>query len=149
MSAVASAAILLLALGGFALAATRGRLDRAEDRLEATQARDRLNDHDAGTLRSLLLVNTTSDQPRKHLRQGLEVCEKTLSLYGVLEGRRIEDHADWARLTERERRRLAEQTQELLLLLAGARVRLAPGDRDGLRQAPSLLESAPRLPGVP
>src|SRR5262249_35656361 len=76
MSAVAGAAILLLTLGGFALAATRGRLDQAEDRLEAKQARDRSRDHDEGTLRSLLLVNTFSDQPQVHLRQGLEVCEK-------------------------------------------------------------------------
>jgi tetratricopeptide (TPR) repeat protein len=149
VSAVTSAAIVLLALGGFALAATRGRLGRAEDRLEATQARDRFRDHDAGTLRSLLLVNTTSDQPHEHLRQGLQVCEQTLKLYAVLDGGRLKDHPDWARLTETERRRLAEQTQELLLLLAGARVRLAPGDRDVLRQALSLLESAERLPGLP
>ncbi|HKB37977.1 MAG TPA: tetratricopeptide repeat protein [Gemmataceae bacterium] len=149
VSAVATAAMLLLTLCGFALAGTRGRLVTAEDRLEAKQARDRLRDHDAGTLRSLLLVNTTTDRPHEHLRQGLRSCEDTLAIYGVLNGQRLEHHQDWARLDEAERRRIAEQTQELLLLLAGARVRLTPGDREVLRQALSLLDAAEALPGLP
>src|SRR5262245_26542987 len=149
VSAVTCAATLLLALSGLALAGTRDRLVTAADRLEATPARDRLRDHDAGTLRSLLLVNTTGDRPHEHLRQGLQTCEKTLALYGVLNGGRLEQHPDWARLDEAERRRLAEQTQELLLLLAGARVRLTPGDREVLRQALSLLDAAEALPGLP
>src|SRR5207253_1298084 len=81
------------------------------------------------------LLHPVSEQAQEHLGQGLQVCEQTLALDGVLEGRRIEEHPDWARLTEAERRRLAEQTQELLLWLAGIRVRRAPGDRDVLQQA--------------
>jgi tetratricopeptide (TPR) repeat protein len=149
VTAVATAAALLLSLGGFALAGAQGRLSRTQARLETTQARDRLAAHEAGTLRAVLLVHTANDRLHEHLRQGLRVCEETLDLYGVLDGGRLDGHPDWRLLGADERRRVAEQTQELLLLLAGARARLAPGDQETLRQALGLLDLAGALPGLP
>src|SRR5262249_14129525 len=60
-------------------------------------------------------------------QQGLDLCEKTLGLYGVLEHDNWEDNPDWQRLNPEDRRQLAEGTRELLLLLAGGRVRKARG----------------------
>ncbi len=147
-AAVAGAAAVLLALAGVALVATRDRLSDVSGRLSEKQARERLRDHEAKALRALLLVNTTSDRLYEHLPQGRQACEEALGLYDTLNGRRLEEHPDWARLDGGERRRLAERTQELLLLLAGARARLVPAPA-GLRQALALLDLAESLPGLP
>ena len=104
---------------------------RGQHRLGAAQARERKRAHDAGTVRALCLVNTTLGR-QDHLRQGIAVCEQTLALYHPPDGRPCEEHPDWTRLAPAERRQLAEDRRELLLLLAGARVRLARGDRPTL-----------------
>jgi tetratricopeptide (TPR) repeat protein len=57
-------------------------------------------------------------------------------------------HPDWARLGPEERRRVAEDRRELLLLSAGARVQLAPGDRTALRDALARLDRAEAIPGL-
>ena len=51
-------------------------------------------------------------------------------------------------LTPEERRRLAEDHRELLLLLAGARVRLARGDQPTLVHSLALLDEADAIPGL-
>jgi eukaryotic-like serine/threonine-protein kinase len=146
--AAACVAALLLGLCGLALAGVRGRLTRVEDTLADTQSHERFRAHEEQTLQALLLCNTTSDQGPEQLAEGLRACERALGLYGVLEGGTLERHPDWARLNPSERLRLAEDTQELLLLLAGARVRQSPGDRQVLHQALSLLDRAETLPGL-
>jgi tetratricopeptide (TPR) repeat protein len=92
-------------------------------------------------------VNTTADL-EDHLQQGLDVCEKTLGLYGVLEHANWQEHPDWQRLDLDERRQLAEETRELLLLLAGGRVRRAPGDKGVVREALALLDRADAIQGL-
>ena len=76
------------------------------------------------------------------MRQGISVCEHTLALYQLPDGQPCDHHPDWTRLGPAERRQLAEDRRELMLLLAGARVRLARGDRRTLEQALALLDEA-------
>ncbi len=53
-----------------------------------------------------------------------------------------------ANLAAEDRRQLAEDRRELLLLLAGARVRLARGDRPTLVHSLALLDEAEAIPGL-
>ena len=56
--------------------------------------------------------------------EGRSVCEATLSMFGVLDDTKDWQRGkDWLRLDSDDRRRLAEDTRELLMLLAWARVR--------------------------
>jgi serine/threonine protein kinase/Flp pilus assembly protein TadD len=137
---VAAAAALLLVFAGVALAGVR-------ELLAVSQAHDRCREYEEGTLRALCLVNTTTDS-EDHLQQGLEVCEQTLSLYDVLGREDWQSHSDWQRLDPVKRKHLAEDTRELLLLLAGARVRQSPGDETALREALALLERARAIEGL-
>jgi eukaryotic-like serine/threonine-protein kinase len=137
---VAAAAALILFAFGSALSVAR-------DRLGTAQARDRLRTHEQGAIQAHCLVNTVLDL-QDHLRQGVAVCEKTIGLYAVPRGMRWEGHPDLARLGADERRKLAEDHRELLMLLAAARVRLAPGDPAVRRQALALLDQAEEIPGL-
>jgi tetratricopeptide (TPR) repeat protein len=96
----------------------------------------------------LFLVNTT-DEYRDHVSQGLRVCRETLELYEVLDRDDWQQHPDWQRLPPADQARLAEDTRELLLLLAGARVRLARGDAAALEEALALLDRAEAIPDLP
>jgi serine/threonine protein kinase len=145
---VAAAAVVLLAASGAALAGVRQHLLNARAQLAAVQAEERKRAYEAGTVRALCLVNTTTEV-QDHLRQGLAVCEETLGLYGVLDRDDWQEHPDWQRLGADERRRLAEDTRELLLLLAWARVRTAPEDREAARRALALLDRAEGIDGLP
>src|SRR5262249_18781708 len=106
-----------------------------------SQAQDRRRAYEAGTLRSLCLLNTRTAL-EDHLQQGMEVCEKTLELYGVLEREDWQRHPDWQRLALEERRQPAEGPRERLVLLAGARVRKAPQDEAALHEALAFLDRA-------
>ena len=141
MSAVA---LITLAM---AFAGVRRHLDNTRDRLGAFQSRDRLAAHDAGTVEALTLVNTVIER-EDLLRQGLAVCERTLALYDPPLGPARGAHPDWARLSPDEQRRVAEDRRELLLLAAGARVLLAPGDRRAVREALARLDKAEAVPGL-
>jgi eukaryotic-like serine/threonine-protein kinase len=135
------AATVLLVAAGSALVAVRGRLTEARSKLADVHVQARLRAHDAGLVRAQCLVNTTLSS-QDHLREGINVCEKTLALYDSPGLKSLEDHPDWAALTPPDRRRLAEDHRELLLLFAGARTRLAAGDPETLRQALALLDQA-------
>src|SRR6185312_6328594 len=126
---------------GAALVGARSHLAEASTRLGKAQAEDRKRAHDTGAVRALCLVNTILGR-QENLRQGIAVCEQTLALYQPSEGRSCEEHPDWMRLAPDERLQLAEDRRELLLLLAGARVRLAPSDRPTLRRSLALLDEA-------
>ncbi len=138
---VATAAALLLVTLGFALFGIRGHLADTRERLLSAQAQERKRAYENGTLRALCLVNTTTDL-HDHLRQGQAVCEETLALYGALDRDDWQEDSDWQRLTAGERRRLAEDTRELLILLAWARVRSAGSDRNQAVQRTDAHESA-------
>lgn len=137
---VSAAALVLLAVGA-ALFAARSRLAAAETR-ELVRA------HDAGVMRALCLINTQLDL-RDQLRDGITVCEQTLALLadpGSPDGSR---DPTWNRLAPADRRRLAEDRRELLLLLADARVRLAGGSSQAAAQSLRLLDCAGAIPGLP
>jgi len=93
------------------------------------------------------LVNV-ADANDENLRRGAEICEATLKLFAVL------DREDWANdpsfkhLSREESERLAENTRELLLLLAWAKVRGAPNDEAVLREALTLVDRAEAIPGL-
>ena len=144
VAAVAAVALITLAT---AFAGVSRHLNRTRDRLGIFQTRDRLAAHDAGTTEALTLVNTVIER-EDLLRQGLAVCERTLALYDPPPGSARGKHPDWARLGPDERRRVAEDRRELLLLAAGARVLLAPGDRRALREALARLDKAEVVPGL-
>ena len=146
-STVVAAALSVLLLVCSALIGTRGHLAEARSRLGEAQARERKRAHDSGTLKALCLVNTTLGR-RDHLRQGIAVCEQTLALYELPDGRPCDEHPDWTCLAPEERRQLAEDRRELMLLLAGARVRLAKGNRQTLLRALAMLDEAEAIPGL-
>ena len=134
------AALVLLAVGSV-LAGVRNQL-------ADTRARDQVRAHDAGVLRALCLVNTRLDL-QDHLREGIAACERTLALFGAPEDPEWDRHPAWLRIAPEDRRRLAEDRRELLLLLADARVRLAEGSSDSAGQALGLLDRAESIPGLP
>jgi serine/threonine protein kinase/Flp pilus assembly protein TadD len=142
----AGAALLLLAAGA-ALVSVREHLADTRGRLEAAQARDRRKAYDEGVTRALFLANTTSEW-HDHLRQGIQACQGTLGLYGILDHDRWEEPADWLGLEPEDRRAMAENARELLLLLAGGRTRLAPRDNAALADALGLLDRAEAIPGL-
>jgi serine/threonine protein kinase/tetratricopeptide (TPR) repeat protein len=134
------AAVILLAIGS-ALIGTKANLDEA-------RARERRRAFDASSARALCLVNTTLGH-RDHLRQGVALCEQALALYyppGTAPGF---EHPDLERLPPAERTQVAQARRELLLLLAGARVRLAPNSPRATREALALLDRAEAIPGLP
>lgn len=118
---IAIAASLVLTFGGWLLLGTQSRLAAAQSRVietEGAEARELRRRFNEGTLEALCLVNTHSDL-RDHAERGREVCEKTLSLFGILDDPNWQERSTWKRLNEIEQRQLAEDARELLLLLAG------------------------------
>jgi tetratricopeptide (TPR) repeat protein len=104
---------------------------------------------EAGAVRALCLVNTVAGA-QSHARQGRIVCEQTLACYGVLDRPDWQSHPEWRRLPARDRRRVAEDVRELLLLLARARVQTASRKAKSrvLRNALTLLERGEVIRGL-
>jgi tetratricopeptide (TPR) repeat protein len=145
---VATAAALLLVTVGIGLAGVQHHLVAAQSELGAIQAQGRKHQFIAGTERALCLVNTTSEL-HDHLREGLEVCERTLRLYGILDHDDWQDDPNWQRLDDEERQRLLEDTRELLMMLAWARVHVASDAGPALRDALDLLDRAETIADLP
>jgi serine/threonine protein kinase/Flp pilus assembly protein TadD len=146
-ASVAAAAVVLLLLAGGALAGVRHHLSAVQTELEDIQARERHKAYRDGTARALCLVNTTTGRP-EHVREGLAVCEQTLGLYNLLAEEHWQEPPDWARLGPAARAEVAEDARELLLLLAWARARNAPGDAGVLRANLGLLDRAEQIEGL-
>ncbi len=144
---ISAAALVLLVGTGVALATNYTLLVESKEQVAVAHARDHQRTFDQGLERALFFVNTTT-QMEDHARQGRTACEETLGLYGVLDGPDWQQHPDWQRLSADDRRRQAGDVRELLLLLAGARVRLAPGDRPTLSAALDLLNKAAAIPDL-
>jgi len=145
---VGTAAVVLLLCGAGALVGVRGHLAQAREQLAVAQAEDGARRFREGAVRALCLLNTTTEV-RDHLRQGATVCEETLALFAVLDRDDWQQGANWQHLDAGERARLAEDVRELLVLLAGARVRAAPGDEAVLHDALRLLDRAQAIDGLP
>jgi eukaryotic-like serine/threonine-protein kinase len=121
---VTSVAAVALLVVGAALSTVQGHLAKTRDQLHTAQAEDRQQVFESGTVRALCLVNTVVPL-QDHLREGIAVCEQTLNLYGFLDGDTWREPAEWSRLATEDRRRLAEDARELLMLLASARAQAA------------------------
>jgi serine/threonine protein kinase/Flp pilus assembly protein TadD len=156
---VATVAALFLVAAGATLAGVHSHLVRTRSDLQVAVDLKRNDDYEDGTARALCLVNTVpvhelaanafaAAEVEEHLRKGVEVCEKTLSLFNVLGSVDWQQDPDWLRLTDEKRRQLAEDTRELLLSLAWARVRLTPEDMGVLRGALDLLARAEAITGL-
>src|SRR5262249_36408560 len=133
---------------GIALAGVHHHLSTTRDELANIQAQDRKLQYIEGTERALCLVNTTSEF-HDNQREGQEDCERTLALYGVLDRDDWQDNPDWQRLAEPDRRRLLEDTRELLLMLAWTRARSGSDPAEAAREALSLLSRAESIPELP
>jgi eukaryotic-like serine/threonine-protein kinase len=145
-SAVAAAAAGLLIAAAVALSGLQHHLRATQDELSDADARERQQAYDAGTLRALCLVNTTDTWARReHVRRGIEECERTLALFEVLTRDDWQETAVWRRQANNDR---AENTRELLLLLARGRVQNAPGDPAALTDGLTLLDKAETIRGL-
>ncbi len=122
-ASVTSVAAVALLVVGAALSTVQGHLAKTRDQLHTAQAEDRQQVFESGTVRALCLVNTVVPL-QDHLREGIAVCEQTLNLYGFLDGDTWREPAEWSRLASKDRRRLAEDARELLMLLASARLQI-------------------------
>jgi eukaryotic-like serine/threonine-protein kinase len=137
---VAGIAVLAMLAVGSVLAGARNQLANR-------RAHDLVVAHDEGTLRALCLVNTRLDL-HDHLRDGIAACEQTLALFGAPEDSQWDQHPAWPRISPIDRRRLAEDRRELLLLLAEGRVRLAKAAPESVAQALVFLDRAESIPGL-
>lgn len=146
-ASVALAASVLLAASGAAYVGVRQHLQTTQEELKETQAQDIKRAYEKGTLKALCLVNTTTEV-QDYLRQGIAACEQTLALYDVLDRADWQQGENWRRLPAADRQHLAEDTRELLQLLAWARTRGQPVDRAMLRQALALLDRAEAIDGL-
>ncbi len=144
---VVSVATVVILMICSALFGAREHLAKAREQLGENRARIRKHEHDEGAFRALCLINTTLTG-QDHLRQGIAVCEQTLALYETPGGTPFEQHPDWKKLAPEDRRQVAEDHRELMLLLAGARVWLVPGDQKTLVEALSLLDRAEAIPDL-
>jgi serine/threonine protein kinase/Tfp pilus assembly protein PilF len=146
--AVGVVASLLLLGSAATVVGVRAHLIQTQERLETAQVQERRRAFEEDTQQALCLVNTVSIADDQ-LPQGIAVCERALASFDILD-RAVRQSGDAGRrLGEAERQRLGEDARDLLLLLAWARVRLAPTDRRVLRQALDLLDRAEAIEGLP
>jgi serine/threonine protein kinase/Flp pilus assembly protein TadD len=136
---VALAASLLLGLLGLALLGTRSLL-------ADTRAQEHRRTFREKVTHALFLVNTTSEMA-DHLGEGIRTCEEALGIWNLLHASQWREPAEWGKVPE-ERESLAQDARELLLLLAGARVRQEPRNPDALHAAVRLLDKAEGIPGL-
>ncbi len=132
VGSVALAATLLLAIGFTILVATQSQLQASRNRTyqaEGAEAQVQKQDFLRGVERARCLVNATSEL-QEYLPEALAVCERTLAYYGVLDRDDWQAHPAWQRLEPEEQQLLLEETRELLLLMARARVLAAPAQAD-------------------
>jgi serine/threonine protein kinase/Flp pilus assembly protein TadD len=145
-SVAAAAAVLLVALGA-SWYGIREHLARTAEALAVAQAQERKEAYEAGTVRALCLINTTNEA-QDHLLQGIKVCEETLAIYGVLDADDWQASPHWRRLHANDQQALAEDTRELLLSLAWAKVQTASTDRAVPEKALALLDRAQAVAGL-
>ena len=139
--AITTLAATLLLMSAGALVAVRRHLAQTQHDLHLSQVLEKKRAFEEGTRRALCLVNTRVEVAG-HVRQGLQACQDALAIFDILSNPEWQQAADWQLLTAEDQQRLAADARELLLLLANARVRAAPGDKATLQEALVLLERA-------
>lgn len=175
--AVAAAAGILIVIFLAALVGVRKHLAITHSQLEEKRALQLMREYRQGTDHALFLINTNTDGDDQRsaesaqgtdiyhspLTAGIAVCEKTLGLYGVLDRDDWQQGRYWQLLGEKDRLALAEDTRELLLLLAWARARVSSRSQesgassnrasklptDHLQQSLQLLDRAEVIEGLP
>ena len=147
LSIVFSVAFTALVAVSPALARVRGQMADQHTRIKLAETADHKRQFDEGVIRSLCLVNTT-DGSREQLLKGASSCESTLAIYGLDTPGAPVEPAAWAALPAGKRLEVAEDTRELLLLLAFTRVELAPGDRNAAATALELIRRAESIGGL-
>ena len=148
--AMVSAAAVLLLAGAGVLTATQAKLKAAHARAyeaEGAEARERKQAFTSGAERARCLVNTTTGDPEQ-VREGLGVCERTLSLYEILDRYDWQQHPAWRRLDVAEQQELAEDVREMLLLLASGRVFVATARASAQLPGDAATVVAPGGPGL-
>jgi serine/threonine protein kinase/Tfp pilus assembly protein PilF len=144
MAAITTAAVLLFAVGGTLFTIKSAQLNAARVRAyeaEGAEARERKRDFTLCAERARCLIDTKTDL-QDNLEEGAAACERALDYYGVLQNDNWHEQSDWQRLDDDERRQLAEDIREMLVLWAHARVRLAAGP-DSVTVAALLAPMAP------
>lgn len=141
-------AALVLAATTTMLIGVRTHLAVTQKKLEEEEDQKRVKAFRAGTEQALLLINAVTPL-QDHLPQGLKVCEETLGLYSILHRDDWQSQPAWQRLNPEDRQRLAEEAQELLLLLAWGRVRAGADQEMALHDALRLLDRANAIAGLP
>jgi eukaryotic-like serine/threonine-protein kinase len=134
--AIAAAALAIIGCGTAILLTTMAKLHSTEQKAEeaaGSVAREHLRQFEAGVERARCVVHTTSDA-QGHVDQSRAVCQEALAIYSFLAGEDWREPDEWHRLEPEEQQRLRDKGQELLLLLADAKLReaqtrkLLPGD---------------------
>jgi serine/threonine protein kinase/tetratricopeptide (TPR) repeat protein len=150
LTAAGSVALLsacLLTTVSLALHYATARLSDTRESLSEAQAREQDKRFQAGTIETLCLINTVTDDD-SHLRRGIALCEQTLELFRALSDPAWQEHPLLVRLPAADQTRVAEDVRELLMLLADGRVRLSRNRRNIVTEALALLERAERIRGV-
>jgi eukaryotic-like serine/threonine-protein kinase len=158
---IATAAVLLLALGGSAFAVLQSQLRAARERAfeaESAEARELMRQIVEGVERARCLVNTTTGTADQ-VKEGLTGCEQMLAFYELLTRFDEQQHSGWQRLEPDQQRSLAEDVRELFLLMASGRVYLATQPdpkrqlsdeaRRTVRDALTLVDRAEAIEGLP
>jgi serine/threonine protein kinase/tetratricopeptide (TPR) repeat protein len=115
---IAAAAVLLLTIGSAMLFSALKRASEGERAI--AQQTKQLFLTDAAQARCFLNATIGEHAP---LEQGLDVCERALCHYGVLQRDDWQEQAIWQWLAVKEQQQVSEDMRELLLLLARARIR--------------------------
>ncbi len=148
-SAVASVAAVGVVVLALLLGSAWDGWRQAQRNVDVADARQLHRQFDQDTLRALCLVNTTSElKERDHLQQGFRLCEDSLNRYGVLDRDDWQLSPRWTLLGPDERQRSAENVRELLMLLAGANMRLRPNDAAQAKRSLAWLDKAQRIDGL-
>jgi serine/threonine protein kinase/Flp pilus assembly protein TadD len=137
---------LLLSLSGVLAWAWSGWED-ARDQLSFA---GHLHEFDENAVRAFCLISTTAElQGLDHHRRGLDLCRRSLDLYGVLDRDDWQQAPGWARLDKARRLALLESVREVLLLYAWALARTEEYRPDVLHEALALLAKAERIGELP
>jgi serine/threonine protein kinase/Flp pilus assembly protein TadD len=145
---VAAVALVLLVGTGLAILGLREHLRSTQQNLEEATGREEIRLFKARTTQARCWVNTSTDIQDQN-GKGIAMIKEALRPYGLLDRDGWQQPPAWQQLAPDERRKLAEDMRELLLLLALAEVRMAPrGDVAILREALALLDRAEKIEGL-
>ncbi len=146
-STVAAFAGFLMMGGLWAISNYRQSLESTQEHLAISQAKNLKRQFQEGTIRAFCYLNTASEVVN-HLENGIDHCEKTLNTFEILKNPDWQAATAWNRLSVEDQKTLGEDARELLVILAWAKVRLAPQNTQEVRSALGLLEIAEQIKGL-